>query len=196
MTTWGDAQEAETAWWGTCQNTYDEETMQLIMAAKMGLAVQGAVITAAGTIADIGGGPVSLLLKTQGWLRAMVVDPAIYPTWTRARYGGAGIEVIGDKGEDFLAYNTGWLDEVWVYNTLQHVDDPEAIVVGACRSAGTVRIFEWIGFETNDCHIHTLDGNLIRAWAMGTGVQASSMMESISWAGGEHLSFHGVFTRD
>jgi hypothetical protein len=194
---WEDAQAAETAWWGNCVNTYDEESMQLIEADRMGLVVEpGPVIRTAGSIVDIGGGPVSLLLKAEDWDTAEVVDPGAFPAWTLQRYAAAGIAVNLMTGEDYVRSTRRPPDEIWIYNTLQHVMDPGAVVEGACKLAPVVRIFEWIEFETNDAHIHSLLASEIERWARNGGdVHIEGDVEAIEWAGASNLSYHGVFTR-
>jgi hypothetical protein len=195
VSAWSEAQTAEAEWWGTCANTYAAESMQLIMADWMGLDRAGYTIKTSGTVVDIGGGPASLLLKARGYDRAGVVDPCAYPWWTRARYDTAGIEIWRSTGEQFVTYRPIDVDEIWIYDTLQHVQDPEAIVRGAVEMAATVRLFEWIGFETNDCHIHTLSEERIQEWAWDAGATVDGAVEDIEWDAQNLLGYHGVFTR-
>jgi hypothetical protein len=193
---WEAAQEVESAWWGDCTNTYHAETMQFLMATRMGLNVWDSHIRTAGTIADIGGGPVSMLLKSEGWERAIVVDPGVYPRWTRDRYGSAGIEVRQVMGEAFVHLAEVTPDEIWIYDTLQHVVDPEAIVAGACDLAPVVRLFEWIEFETNDAHIHTLIAADIESWATKAGSHvAAGGVTNVPFRGEDNLCFPAVFVR-
>ncbi len=195
MTTWTEAQTNEAEWWGHCGNTYAAESMQLIIAPLMGLEMAGYAIRTKGSIIDIGGGPVSLLLKAQGHDRAGVVDPCPYPAWTRSRYDAAGIETWRLTGEQFVKNHVVDVDEIWIYDTLQHVQDPETIVKGAIEMAPTVRLFEWIGFETNDCHIHTLEANDIWEWALDAGASVDGALQDIEWDAQRLLGYHGVFTR-
>jgi hypothetical protein len=109
---------------------------------------------------------VSLLLKSVGWDRGLVVDPGDYPAWVAARYTTAHVEVAPIPAEVWLSGPNLEPDEVWIYNTLQHVLDPEFIVRESVKLAPVVRIFEWVGFEMNDCHIHSLDPGLITSWAL------------------------------
>lgn len=196
MTDWESAQESEMAWWGDCLNTYAEETMQLAAAQAMKLDVDPvrAVVKATGNIVDIGGGPTSLLLKTEG-ITGTVVDPGAFPPWVLDRYEAAGIEYVCEKGEDYLRQPHADIDEVWIYNTLQHVEDPEAIVRGAIRAAPVVRLFEWIGFPTNECHIHVLRASHIIKWARKAGAKVSGGTKKIEWAGETNASYGGVFRR-
>lgn len=46
-------------------------------------------------------------------------------------------------------------DEVWIFNVLQHVIDPELFVSKCKQIAPVIRFFEPIDFGTSDCHPHT-----------------------------------------
>ena len=161
-------------WFGDCANTFWEEQKQLVYAPRMGLVADwgGAhppsFNTGAETIADIGGGPASLLLKHAVLDRAVVVDPGEYPAWVGDRYAAHGIVLARRRGED---YDYSGLDEAWIYNTLQHVDDPERIVRSAL-SAKTVRLFEWIDIQPYDGHPHMLTRALLEEWLGARGYVA------------------------
>lgn len=162
---WERANEWETQWWGDCSNTADEEAKQIFYAEKMQIPrwvanTVGIVFDAQGkSILDIGGGPVSLLLKTVNRGRSVVVDPGSYPEWTMERYKAARIEYIRQKAEeidlDFV------FDEVWIYNCLQHVVSPEEVIQQAKRLGKTIRVFEWIDAETNIGHPHSLSQDFL-----------------------------------
>jgi hypothetical protein len=139
-------------WYGDCVNTYAEESKQIRKAKAMGLPVsrqmypyREPVIDMGGrSVLDLGGGPVSLLLKTVEAGRRAVLDPGEFPAWIRGRYQAAGIELIPSPAETFPGASASW-DEVWIMNTLRHVDDPEKCVRVARRLATRiVRICEWV----------------------------------------------------
>jgi len=110
------------------------------------------------TVLDVGGGPVSMLQRSKhGWSRA--VDPLAVSQETLDRYAEHGIQFLNIKAEEMpapgfesapvpgprLASIT--FDEIWMYNVLQHTEDPHEILrrMVACTKPGTiVRIFEWI----------------------------------------------------
>ena len=169
--TWAKAQEGERDWWGKCINTYFEEEKQLKYAAKMGLKrtpnnqtpyeydMEGKKVL------DIGGGPISMLLKCKN-VQGTVIDPLEFPAWVKARYDEAGIEYRQGKGEDIDV--TGF-DEVWIYNVLQHADNPERIVKNARNAGKLVRIFEWVDTPPNTMHPNKLDADQLNTWLGGTG---------------------------
>jgi 2-polyprenyl-3-methyl-5-hydroxy-6-metoxy-1,4-benzoquinol methylase len=130
--------------------------------------------SSAHSIVDIGGGPVSPLLKLARLQHGVVVDPGHYPEWTRMRYAHCGIDVIRERAEDWLR-NTEQLsfDEAWCMNVLQHTVDPEVIVKGMRRVARRVRIFEWINTPPSLGHPHTLLADSLNEWLEGTGTVES-----------------------
>lgn len=157
-----DDLEFEKSFWGDCCNTYSEETKQYVYARLMGLTQVHTSIDVEGKkILDIGGGPVSLLLKTYNLRAGKVVDPLDYPEWTKHRYAARGVEVVVGKGEDID--ETGW-DEVWIYNCLQHTEDPGKIIRNAKKAAGTLRIFEWIDIPAHEGHPHELTEESLNGW--------------------------------
>lgn len=161
--TWLKANEWEREWWSDCANTYDEEAKQLHYASHMGLdqyretnkiSGQGFQFNLKGkSILDIGGGPVSLLLKCVNFNRAVVVDPCKFPNWIMERYKAHGIEFINKPAEEINLYG---FDEAWIYNVLQHVIDPTEVVEKAKKAGKIVRIYEWVNTGTNVGHPNNL----------------------------------------
>ena len=180
---WHDAQHDEKGWWDTCANTYWEETKQFVYARLMGIMFQADergpyfIDLHDKDILDIGGGPVSLLLKASKNSRRTVADPCDYPAWVGERYKAQGIDYNQIKGEDVDTITKDVkYDEVWIYNCLQHVDDPEKIIQNAknaLKSGGVLRIFEWINMPTNTAHPHSLTKESLDAWIGQSGGTAS-----------------------
>lgn len=189
---WEVAQEHEAAFWGNCVNTYQEEAKQIDVAQRLGLeaiSLDGhwPVYDLAGkTVIDIGGGPVSLLLKTVNGGRLAVIDPAPFPDWVYARYQAAGIGVYDEPAEQLTI--DGW-DEAWIYNTLQHVKDPQLVIEAAKRVARRLRIFEWIEVERDPWHPHVVRAEQLNAWLADTDGEATR--EWMPRFGG--TAYYGVF---
>lgn len=189
--TWNNAQEWERQWWGTCQNTYGEEQKQLLYANRMGLRpyhdgrspynfdLKGA------SVLDIGGGPVSLLLKCTNFF-GFVADPCRYPDWVHARYASAGIDYAQEAGEiiDFQGF-----DEVWLYNVLQHTQDPEKIIRNAQRAGRIIRIFEWIETRINEGHPHSFTEQQLNGWLGGEGKTETLNGQANCWG----KCYYGIF---
>ena len=165
---WQEHNEHERAWWGDCLNTSDEEFKQLKYALLMGLEQYsfyakdrrfGNGYDLGGrSVLDVGGGPVSLLLKCRNLGPAWVVDPCRWPGWIMARYEAAAICYLQQPAEN--QYLDGQLfDEVWLYNVLQHVYRPEDVARNALahlKPGGNLRVFEWIETMETPGHPHVL----------------------------------------
>jgi hypothetical protein len=161
----------ESNYWGDCCNTFDEDQKHYVYARFMGLKRVGYSFDVEGkSILDIGGGPTSMLLKTINLGGGFVVDPFRYPYWTYARYTAKGIAYDIRRGEDITI--TGF-DEAWIYNCLQHTDDPELIIKNAKRAAKTLRIFEWIDIPPHDGHPIELTKEKLDEW---TGKEGNTIL--------------------
>lgn len=159
--------EFEMAYWGDCCNTFDEEQKQLVYSRFLNLKRTHYSFDVEGkTILDIGGGPVSLLLKTINLKKGKVVDPLPYPKWTVDRYTEKNIEYWQLKGEEII--ETGW-DEVWIYNCLQHVENPALIIDNALKAGKLLRIFEWINIPPHPGHPHELTEESLNYWLSTKG---------------------------
>jgi glycosyltransferase involved in cell wall biosynthesis len=197
---WLQHQQWEADWWGlSCQNTVHEEVKQLAYAKRMGLAWEwNPAHTTAYTldlrgksVIDIGGGPVSLLLKARNGGKLTVVDPCPYPAWVDMRYTAAGIEIRRFKGEDLIE-NTlvEPADEVWIYNCLQHVEDPALVLRNAKRLGRVIRLIEQLNVGVCPGHPHNLTQEWLEA-QLGKG-----MVEQINEPCIFGTFFFGVFRGD
>lgn len=190
---WVMAQEFERSWWSDCANTFSEETKQLTYAFKMGLVAYNdgghwpVYDCVSQRILDLGGGPSSLLLKCHNLGPAsMVADPCAYPAWVTERYQAAGIGLWRMKAED-LNFHVNF-SECWIYNVLQHVEDPEKIIFNARRAAPLIRIFEWIDMPPCEGHPQMLTEPELNHWLGGEG-----STEHLNENGCYGRSYYGVF---
>lgn len=194
---WEDDQKFEKEWWGDCTNTFTEETKQLTYAYKMGLTCYASngkwpcYNIEGKNIIDIGGGPVSLLLKCENrGATSRVEDPCRYPDWVKLRYAVAGIGYGSTKGEDvqYPQYTSKIWDEVWIYNVLQHTEDPKKIIQNARTLVPVIRIFEWIDIPAHEGHPQELKEEDLNKWLGGIGTT-----EWLSENGCHGRSYYGVF---
>lgn len=145
--------EFEKSYWSDCCNTFDEDQKHYVYAKYMGLIREHySFVVGNKAILDIGGGPSSMLLKCKDLKAGCVVDPIMYPQWTEMRYAIKNIDVVVARGEDINTMVEKTWDEVWIYNCLQHTDDPKLIIENAKRSGKVLRIFEWIDIPPHDGH--------------------------------------------
>ena len=192
---WKDEQHFESDWWGNCINTFWEETKQLVYAKKMGLKYDmfmgkyPVIDLKSISVLDIGGGPVSMLLKCINLSLGAVVDPCDYPKWIDARYEEAKIEYIRAKGEDVISkMDDPIFDEVWIYNVLQHVDDPKLIIENSKKVSKIIRIFEWIDNGVSPGHPHDLKEEKLNTWLGGIG-----KVEQLNESGCHGKAYYGRF---
>ena len=185
----------EQRWWGDCKDTRHEENKQKVYAKYMGLGVDvdndviyfNAPYATSKRVIDIGGGPVSMLLKiTKNEVKdSKVYDPSTYPDWTMKRYQDHGIEYVKKVGEEIN--ETGY-DEVWIYNCLQHTEDPEKIIQNAKRAGKVLRIFEWVDTPPELGHPQSLNQDNLEKWIGQKGNVAF-----INENGAIGKCFYGVF---
>lgn len=202
MTEWEIAQSWELDWHSSCINSLNEELKQIVYAEKMGLIRTPTPKTPYNydlegkSVLDCGGGAYSLLLKCVnyhidklGKTTTTVTDPLMmkYPQWVRDRYTEAGITFQEEKGEDVGYWDVPY-DEVWIYNVLEHTENPKKVVENALEVGNIVRIFEWLGVPKNVGHIHTLNEQDLNKWLGGEG-----KVEKINRNGAVGTAFYGVF---
>ena len=198
---WKAAQEWELNWHDNCINSLYEEEKQIVYAEKMGLVRTPTPKTPYNfdlegkSVLDIGGGAYSLLLKCVNFSEARVVDPLMdsYPTWIKDRYHEMKIIPSCNTGEDLM----GWIgdpykiiDEVWIYNVLEHVSDPKKVIDNALQLGKIVRIFEWVETRlgVNNGHIHSFTEKQLNEWLGGEG-----KTEVIKRGGANGKAYYGIF---
>jgi len=167
---WADAQKHEAEFWGNCLNlhTWHEFVKQEMYGREMSLVADygdgsGEFDVLGKSVLDIGGGPVSMTLRCYNASHLVVADPIKWPASVFRRYRGYGIQFVRVAGED-LPRSLGLFEEVWIYNVLQHVDDPMVVMSRAkehLTDDGKLRIFEWINIPADDCHPHVLTPELL-----------------------------------
>lgn len=196
---WDKAQKWESGWWDTCQNTFGEEEKQWEYAKKMGLEHRMFhnrkspynINMGGRSVMDIGGGPISLLLKCVNVV-GKVVDPLVVPEWVKLRYDDAGILLVQQPGED--VDETGW-DEVWIYNCLQHTRTPHKVIKKAFKALQhskvekpCIRLFEWVYTSKNEGHPHAFTPEVLDQWLGGQG-----KVEKLNQSGLVGTCYYGIF---
>jgi len=153
---WEEAQQWERAWWLSNPNCYRVEIEKGdIVAGWLGIKAMPTT-----TVVDIGCGPFSLLQRVITG-PSCAVDPIDYGP-LELGYQTAGIERVFCRGEELTAYLNGrTFDEAWIYNCLQHVEDPTAILQQAIHLARRVRVFEWVNIPPYQGHLQLLTPQLL-----------------------------------
>lgn len=193
---WQKAQQWELEWHESCTNSLNEELKQFAYAKKMGLRITPNVKTPynievdAIKILDMGAGPYSLLLKTKGFDEAYALDPLMmdFPTWVSGRYQQSHIYTYSAKGENLPDFFDKVMDETWIYNCLQHTEDPQKVIKNALAVSKIVRIFEWLEVPENIGHLHVLTEEKLNNWLGGEG-----KVDFINEGGAVGKYYAGVF---
>lgn len=184
----------EEDFWGDCTNTFGEDAKHFIYARGMYLTGHHYSLDANNKkILDIGGGPTSMLLKTYNLKEGLVCDPIDYPQWTKDRYKTKNINVKVIPGEEVDETN---FDEVWIYNCMQHSQNPELILRNAFKAAPVIRLFEWINIPPHEGHPQMLTIQNLLSYMKPNLDQ--SKFESKTYNGENGCygdAFHGVFIR-
>lgn len=196
--TWQEAQKFESDWHGNCVNSLNEELKQLVYAKKMGIKFTSDGKTPYNidlhgqSVIDVGGGAYSLLLKASNFSHATVVEPLHHPKWVLERYDAHHIDFINEPAEEGMAGKPMpeelKFDEAWIYNCLQHVQDPEQIIANTRNMAKLIRIFEWIDLPVCPGHIHELKANKLDLWLQGQG-----KVEEVHELGCNGRAYYGIF---
>ena len=199
--TWHKAQKWELDWHGNCANSLNEELKQLVYADKMGLTFTPNNKTPYNinmkgkSVLDIGGGAYSLLLKANNFKSAFVVDPLLkdHPEWVKQRYLSKQIYPVYCQGEMIDEFKPKFeiFDEIWIYNVLEHVEDPERVLLNARMFSKIIRLFEWIDTPSNIGHPQSLTENILNTWLDGKG-----KVEVINKNGAVGKCYFGVFVGD
>lgn len=186
---WSKENVWEQQWWGNCCNTFQEECKHYIYSGKMGLEWEhnGFINLKGKLILDLGGGPVSLLLKTYNGTR-IVLDPCKYPQWVLDRYIASDILFYSMKAEDISVNFVTVFDEVWMYNVLLHVEDPIKVINNAKRITKLLRVVECINTQAAPGHPHTFTSEWLDSHLEGKGTIDDSRTPPIS-----HTLWSGVF---
>ena len=162
-TEWEKATEFESDWWGLepTEKWAQEVEKQGMYAKYMGLP-EDLDLGNPTTVLDVGCGPTSMLLRAnRHGAHAIGVDPLPVSQKTLEKYAAANVEFRNNKAEDFDE-TTAQVDEAWLYNVLQHTEDPKKILEKVSRCAKKVRIFEWRDLPPMPGHPQTLTEKLFK----------------------------------
>jgi hypothetical protein len=151
--------ESELNFWSLYANHIGEQIKQTYCAQFMGIEFQQNHLydLQGKNILEIGAGPVGLSLRCYNG-RRKVIEPLSYPQWVWDRYHYFGVETE-QVGAEYMQ-ESGW-DEVWVLNTLQHVDDLQKTINNIKKSAKVLRIFDWLNIPADEGHPNVLTKEIL-----------------------------------
>lgn len=115
------------------------------------------------TIVEIGPADFPALGYCTGYHKGVIIEPMPSELLRNIVASKSGLILNTNPAEEFtLAYSNN--TEVWLFNVLQHVKDPHAIVENCKRFAGTIRFFEPINCGTDACHLWNLTMEMFGDW--------------------------------
>jgi len=104
------------------------------------------------SVIEIGPARMPTLTYCSGYSPSYIIEPLAWlgsDEW----FNPKGIQFIREPAEDAIM---PVVDEVWIFNLLQHVMDPVKIIEKSKAAAKTIRFFEPIDTTTDDAHPHIL----------------------------------------
>lgn len=105
------------------------------------------------TVLDVGCGPVSLLLRSFNFKKAIGIEPLDYGDEIKKVFLNHNINLLNIPAEE-MDFNENEFDEIWLYNVLQHVYDPVLILEKIQKFGKTIRLFEWLDIPPHLGHPH------------------------------------------
>lgn len=103
------------------------------------------------SVLEIGPAKCAGLLYCSNFSSAYIVEPTPYED-TEILYKEKGIKVIRDLYEDC---DPPFVDEVWILNLLQHVQDPDRLIEKVKQNCKAVKFFEPLDMAVDNEHPHT-----------------------------------------
>ena len=100
------------------------------------------------SIAEIGCARISSLFFCNNYSKSYVIEPTQYPEADKY-YEGKDIVKIHERAE---VCNFPKVDEVWMFNLLQHVQNPDLLIKKCKQNSKIIRFFEPIDYEINEQH--------------------------------------------
>jgi len=113
------------------------------------------------SIAEVGCGPYPSVLYCSYSL-AVLYEPLGYDALRVAAVDKEGVVWFQQAFEDVI--RPPHTDELWLFNCLQHVRDPEKVVEKAKETSRVIRFFEPIDFGTSEPHPHTFSIDDFTRW--------------------------------
>lgn len=103
------------------------------------------------TILEIGSARISALLYCKNYGPSYIVEPTRYED-TEHMYEGKDIKFIREIYEEC---ESPVVDEIWLFNVLQHIVDPDVFIEKCKKSGKLIRFFEPINTQIEVHHPHS-----------------------------------------
>jgi len=150
---WETAQRREKEWHkrarGNQEAAHREACKQYFEYVGLGQNIQGK------NIIEVGPGDYPALMYCENIGKSIIIEP-LPSEKLKENIKNLPIELI-EKSAENVKFPT--VDEVWLFNVLQHVIDPVKIIENAKQSAKVIRFFEPINYGLDSMHLHNFDMN-------------------------------------
>ena len=100
------------------------------------------------SVIEIGPGRISSLLFCKNFSKSYVIEPTEYDGIEHL-YRDTNIEILKQRAEECEMPK---VDEVWLLNLMQHVQDPDKLIESCKKAAKVIRFFEPVDVPTNNEH--------------------------------------------
>lgn len=100
------------------------------------------------SVIEIGPGRISALLFCENFSKSYIIEPTEYDGIDHL-YENPNLEIIKKTAEDWEFEK---VDEVWLFNLLQHVQDPDLLIQKCKENSKVIRYFEPIDCPINNEH--------------------------------------------
>ncbi len=110
------------------------------------------------SVVEIGPAKIAGLCFCKNYGKSYIIEPLVFQD-TIDFYNSKDITVINEPAE---TCNIPKVNQIWLFNVLQHVIDPLAIIENCKKSADVIYFFEPINYPTDDLHIHRLSTELFK----------------------------------
>lgn len=128
------------------------------------------------SVIEIGPGRIAGLLFCNNYAKSYVLEPTEYEGIDHLYSGLHKLEVIKKTAEE---WDFPQVDEVWLFNLLQHVQDPDLLIEKCKKAAKVIRFFEPVDLPTNLEHPFTFSvddfkgyfGDCVKEYAANQGIE-------------------------
>jgi len=100
------------------------------------------------SVIEIGPGRISGLLFCQNYSKSYIIEPTEYEGINHL-YEDLNLEIIKKTVEEIELPK---VDEIWIFNVMQHVQDPDFLIEKCKKSSSVIKFFEPIDLPINNEH--------------------------------------------
>jgi UDP-glucose 6-dehydrogenase len=103
-------------------------------------------------ILEIGPGVFAAFLYCNNTENSIIIEPLNFPENVKKVYENKNIKILNEAVEDIEIPK---VDEIWVFNVMQHIYNPGQFVAKLKKSARKILFFEPINTAIDDLHLHS-----------------------------------------